>query len=496
MPIEILMPALSPTMKEGKIVKWCKKEGDGISSGDLIAEVETDKAVMEVEAVDEGTLSKILIQAGQNIAINTPIAIILAEGETEEDLSNFMNKASSKEAATPAYEEQKNINNIGSLAVDKNLAEGSSKLGIGDQNNSYQINKINNDNNGQDNNIASTAKTEGNEAYYREYSPTSSQASGRIIASLLAKKIAHGENLSLENIKGSGPRGRIVKEDVLETLRREKKLNINAINEASSSNSANDINRENESPSEIIEISTMRQVIAKRLVESKQNIPHFYLKTDCQLDKLLELRKELNILNEEAQQKKITINDFIIKASALAIRKIPEINSFWQNNQIENHNSNNNHNNKNGNSTNYIVKNKNIDVAVAVSIENGLITPIIKNADKKSLLTISAEIKNLSKRARENSLKPEEFQGGSFTISNMGMYNIKEFYAIINPPQSAILSVGTGEKRAIIINDNICIKTMVTLTLSCDHRLIDGATGAKFLNIIKDYLENPLGILL
>ena len=400
MPIEVLMPALSPTMKDGKLVKWCKKEGDEIIPGDVIAEVETDKATMEIEAIDEGRLGKILVEEGQaKVAVNSLIALILEDDETEKDLENFDTT-------------QKNDDIV----------------------------------------VKEVAQSNSDDIIVPELENSALLPDTRIIASPLAKKIASNENLSLKDISGSGPRGRIIKNDVLNAL----------------SNRSSEQNED----CKTIEISTMRRVIAERLVASKQSIPHFYLKIDCQLDKLLELRKQINETSEE----KITINDFIIKASGLAIKKVPIVNSSWQ--------------------ENYVIRNKNIDISVAVSVEDGLITPIIKNADEKSLVAISKEMKTLAKRAKENSLKLDEFQGGCITISNMGMYEIKEFFAIINPPQSAILAIGSGEKRPAILDNKVVIKTVMAVTLSCDHRIIDGAIAAKFLNEIKNYIENPLTILI
>jgi pyruvate dehydrogenase E2 component (dihydrolipoamide acetyltransferase) len=407
MPIKILMPALSPTMKEGKLVKWCKKEGEEISSGDVIAEVETDKATMEVEAVDEGKLVKILVPEGtQSVMVNSPIAIILEDGETEDDLKGF------------------EINN-GEDNVNKGAVV-------------YEVEK--------------PKQIEKNEV--QQVDNNSNQK--RIIATPLAKKIASDNKLDISSILGSGPRGRIVKEDILK-----------AVSNTTTNANFKTNNTASEQP-EFIEISTMRKVIAERLVESKRYIPHFYLKTDCIVDNLLEFRKQIN----EKIEEKVTINDLIIKASAIAISRVPGINTSWQGDKIVKYNS--------------------IDICVAVAITDGLITPIVKNANLKSISEISTEVKSLIEKAKNNSLKPNEFQGGCFTISNLGMYGITEFSAIINPPQSAILAVGAARKVPVVINDDIKIKTVVTITLSCDHRIVDGAIGAKFLNEFKKFIEEPV----
>lgn len=399
MPIKILMPALSPTMKEGKLIRWIKNEGDEISSGDVIAEVETDKATMEVEAVDEGKLVKILVQGGTpNVAVNTAIGIILEEGETEEVLDQEQESDTDK------------------------------KVDI------------------ENNSKPAEEEIKPHEVYSKK---------DRVIATPLAKKIAADKKIDISTVHGTGPRGRVVKDDVLKVV----------------SSSVSDGSVQSPAQQDSIEISPMRRVIADRLVESKRNIPHFYLKTDCIIDKLLELRVQFN----EKLEEKITINDFIVKASAIAISKVPELKMSWDGDRM--------------------IKNNSVDISVAVAIPDGLITPIVKNADLKSISEISSEVKLLVEKAKSNSLKPGEFQGGCFTISNLGMYGITEFSAIINPPQSAILAVGAARKLPVVIDEEIKIKTVMKLTLSCDHRVVDGAIGAKFLKQLKNLIEEPLLML-
>ncbi|MBQ4875398.1 MAG: 2-oxo acid dehydrogenase subunit E2 [Rickettsiaceae bacterium H1] len=398
MPIEVLMPALSPTMTKGKLVKWLVKVGDSIEIGTVIAEVETDKATMEVEAFEEGKIGKILVKADTNdVAVNSPIAIILLEGETESDLTNI----SSKKEETKVEKEEK---------IEKEVTSEEKK------------------------------KDE------------------RIKASPLAKNIAKEKNIDLAQIKvGSGPYGRIVKEDVLNFVNNNELFIPDKVVEKVKSS--------------YLEVSTMRSVIAKRLIESKQEIPHFYLSVDCNLNNLISLKKEIN-----TEDTKITINDFIIKAMALALEKFPEVNSSWLGNKIERYGS--------------------VDVAVAVSLDEGLITPIVKNANKKALKVISSEIKSLAKKAKRGSLSSEEYLGGSITVSNLGMFGIKNFAAIINPPQSGILAVGAAEEKAVINQGEVIAATIMSMTLSVDHRVVDGALGAQFLNKIKHYLEYPVNILI
>ncbi|WP_264336289.1 MULTISPECIES: pyruvate dehydrogenase complex dihydrolipoamide acetyltransferase [unclassified Wolbachia] len=415
MPIEILMPALSPTMSKtgGKIVKWCKKEQDKVEIGDVIAEIETDKAIMEFESVDEGVLAKILVSEGTSgVPVNQLIALMLEEGEDKSalDLASAVNTKVEKEVEAD-------------FSVSSNPSISSSSS------------------------MSSQCVTLGSKKEDRAIE-------NRIKVSPLAKKIAQNEGVDIKRLKGTGPYGRVIKADVLEFLDQTKSY-------------------ERFEENTTVEVSNMRQVIAQRLVESKQNIPHFYLTVDCHVDKLISLKNEVNSANEN---NKVTINDLIIKAVAFSMKKFPDINSSWIDTKI--------------------VRYSNIDISIAVALEDGLITPIVKNADEKSVLSISKEVKDLVSRARSGKLKPEEFQGGGFTISNLGMFGIKTFSAIINPPQSCIMAVGESKKQPVVIGEKIEIAEIMTVTLSVDHRAVDGALGAKFLNAFKYYIENPTVMLL
>ncbi|MCC8417663.1 MAG: pyruvate dehydrogenase complex dihydrolipoamide acetyltransferase [Rickettsia endosymbiont of Bryobia graminum] len=414
MPIKILMPALSPTMTEGNVAKWLKKEGDKIAPGDVIAEIETDKATMEVESVDEGIIAKIIIPAGtENVAVNLLIAVLLEEGEDASILDDFIAKNST---APTCSEEKKQL-----------PKDDSTKLII-------------------------------KETIIEQPATTSS---ARIFASPLAKRLASLNNINLSHIQGSGPHGRIVKQDVLSApINNSRAVGINR----------------NSKEYRLVANNNIRKIIAKRLLESKQTIPHFYLSIECNMDKLLEIREDINkMLVEEARQVKISVNDFIILAVAKALKQVPEANASWSEDAIRYYN--------------------NVDVSVAVAIDGGLITPIVKNADQKDIIKLSLELQNLIKKARDNKLTPEEFQGGSFSVSNLGMYNIKNFSAIINPPQSCILAVGASSKRPVVQNDQINIATIMDITLSSDHRVVDGAVGAKFLAAFKKFIESPASML-
>jgi pyruvate dehydrogenase E2 component (dihydrolipoamide acetyltransferase) len=425
MPTQILMPALSPTMTEGNLAKWLKKEGDTVKAGQVIAEIETDKATMEVEAVDEGTIVKILIQAGaQGVKVNTPIAILAEEGEKVEDAvkasSAPVTKAPSSTAASAATPS--------TLRVDPAVRE-------------------------------------------KERVPQAvvHLVGERIIASPLAKRIAEQSGIDLKNVSGTGPNGRIVKAD-LENV--SKTPAPRAAASVPSTAPAQGVDAKDYADKlgmayDAIPNSGVRKVIAKRLTESKQLVPHFYLSIDVELDALLELRKHLN----EAAGAKISVNDCIIRAVGIAMKKIPAANVSWTDSAI--------------------LQYKEADVSVAVATPNGLITPIIKKADTKSLAQISKEMKDLAARAREGKLRLEEFQGGGFSVSNLGMFGVKDFSAIINPPQSCILAVGAGEQRAVVKNGQLAIATVMTCTLSVDHRAVDGAVGAEFLAAFKPLIEKP-----
>ncbi len=413
------MPALSPTMKEGNLAKWTKKEGDKIKAGEVIAEIETDKATMEVEAVDEGILGKILVAQGtENVAVNSAIALLLVDGEDKKVLESYSVTAASSAAPAPVEKKVEAATKTPETAAPKQVAE----------------NKI--------------------------------DVSGKSKASPLAKRIAKEESVSLLGITGSGPHGRIIKEDVLDFIK--------------SGGSRTGVVRRNAQEFYAVKNNNIRKVIAKRLLESKQNVPHFYLSCEFNISKLLELRAALNEVAPHDEQGnpayKISVNDLIIKACAMALHKVPEANSSWSDDAVLIYN--------------------NVDISMAVAIDGGLITPIIKNADQKTVQQISKEAKQLAKKAREGKLQPEEFQGGSFSISNLGMFGIDNFAAIVNPPQSCILAVARAVEKPIVEHGQIKIASMMNVTLSSDHRSVDGAVGAEFLKALRRYIEHPILMVL
>ena len=426
MPTEILMPALSPTMEEGTLAKWLVKEGDTVSSGDLLAEIETDKATMEFEAVDEGTVGKILITEGtEGVKVNTAIAVLLDDGESADDIGEVSSAPAAAPAAAPAEE-------------------------------------------------AAPAATE--TAAPAPAAPAAADGS-RVFASPLARRIAKDKGLDLSQIKGSGPKGRIVKADVENAQPGAAPATAPvAAAAAPAGPSADAVARMYEGRDyEEIALDGMRKVIAARLSEAKQTIPHFYLRRDIQLDALLKFRSQIN-KQLEARGVKLSVNDFIIKACALALQQVPDANAVWAGDRI--------------------LKLKPSDVAVAVAIEGGLFTPVLHDADTKSLSALSTQMKDLATRARDRKLAPEEYQGGSFAISNLGMFGIDNFDAVINPPHGAILAVGAGVKKPVVTDDGeLGVATVMSVTLSVDHRVIDGALGAELLTAIKDNLENPIGML-
>ncbi len=433
MPIEILMPALSPTMEEGTLAKWLVKEGDTISSGDLIAEIETDKATMEFEAVDEGVVGKILVAEGtEGVKVNSLIAVLLEDGESADDIGSA--PAAAAPEAAPA---------------DDAAAE-----------------------------VSAPAAAE-----KAAPAPAAPAKDGqRIFASPLARRIAAQKGLDLGAIKGSGPHGRIVKADVEKaepagTKPSQPAAASSPAPAALSSGPSADVVAKMYEGREFEEVSLdgMRKTIAARLTEAKQSVPHFYLRKDIQLDALLAFRSQLN-KTLEARNVKLSVNDFIIKACALALQQVPDANAVWAGDKM--------------------LSMKASDVAVAVAIEGGLFTPVLKDAEMKSLSALSTEMKDLASRARDRKLAPHEYQGGSFAISNLGMFGIDNFDAIINPPHAAILAVGAGAKKPVVGEDGtITVATVMSTTLSVDHRVIDGALGANLLNAIKDNLENPMSML-
>ncbi|MDA8585751.1 pyruvate dehydrogenase complex dihydrolipoamide acetyltransferase [Rhodobacteraceae bacterium] len=429
MPTEILMPALSPTMEEGTLAKWLVKEGDTVSSGDLLAEIETDKATMEFEAVDEGIVGKILVPEGsENVKVNVAIAVLLEDGESTDDIgTSAPAPAAAKPAAATAEE------------------------------------------------AAPAAAPE------KSASPAPIAASGsRIFATPLARRIAADKGLDLSAVKGSGPKGRIVKADVESAVPGTKPAATGATAAAPASAPAGPgtdqvLAMYQDRDFEEVPLNGMRKTIAARLTEAKQTIPHFYLRRDIQLDALLKFRSTLN-KQLEARGVKLSVNDFIIKASALALQAVPDANAVWAGDRI--------------------LKLAPSDVAVAVAIEGGLFTPVLKDSHLKSLSALSAEMKDLATRARDKKLAPHEYQGGSFAISNLGMFGIDNFDAVINPPHGSILAVGAGTKKPVVNEDGeLGVATVMSVTLSVDHRVIDGALGAQFLDAIKSNLENPIGML-
>jgi pyruvate dehydrogenase E2 component (dihydrolipoamide acetyltransferase) len=430
MPTNVLMPALSPTMTEGKIARWLKAEGDTVKSGQVLCEIETDKATMEVEAVDEGVLAKIVVPGGTDgVKVNDVIAIIAGEGEDA--------KAVAAKGAAPAVA-------VAPVAAASTQAAAPAPV------------------------AAAAAAPQGS----------------RVFASPLARRIAEQGNLDLGKIAGSGPGGRIVKHDVESALAGGGAKKSAAAPAAAAASTApapvavSSAALAAIGPHKLVPLSTMRKVIARRLTESKQQVPHFYLTVDCDIDKLLAGRVALNAKSPEKGPGafKLSVNDFIIKSVAAALRQVPNANASF--------------------SDDGMLLWENVDISVAVAIDGGLITPIIRDADKKGLVEISNTMKDLAARAKSGKLKPEEFQGGTFSISNLGMFGIKDFAAVINPPQGCILAVGAGEQRPVVKNGALAIATMMSVTLSVDHRVVDGSVGAEFLAAFKKIVEDPLAMLL
>ena len=428
MPTEILMPALSPTMEEGTLAKWLVTEGDTVSAGDLLAEIETDKATMEFEAVDEGTVGRILVPEGtENVKVNSPIAVLLAEGESEADIGSATATA---EPAPPAP-----------------VTEAPAP--------------------------APASAEPAPAASAPPAAPATSSTGNRIFASPLARRIAADKGLDLSRIKGSGPKGRIVKADVESAQAQPAAVSTAPMPDTPGANAIKAMFEDREF--EEVALDGMRKVIAARLGEAKQTIPHFYLRRDIMLDELLRFRSQAN-KQLETRGVKLSVNDFIIKACALALQTVPDANAVWAGDRI--------------------IKLKPSDVAVAVAVEGGLFTPVLKDAHLKTLSTLSTEMKDLAALARDRKLAPHQYQGGSFAISNLGMFGIKNFDAVINPPHGSILAVGAGEKMPVVNDDGeLAVATVMSVTLSVDHRVIDGALGAEFLSAVKTNLENPIGML-
>jgi pyruvate dehydrogenase E2 component (dihydrolipoamide acetyltransferase) len=436
MPVNILMPALSPTMEKGNLAKWLKKEGDKVKAGDVIAEIETDKATMEVEAVDEGTLGKIVVQEGTpDVPVNQVIAVLLEEGEDKSAIGSV--KAPPKAASAPEKKaEEKPAPKPAQAPAPKMAA------------------------------------------------PTNGKGPGGVFASPLARRLAKQGGIDLSRIRGSGPHGRIIARDI-----------EGAGKEARAPQAPGAPARPLEIPGlpgddkikalfeegsyDFVPHDGMRRTIATRLTAAKMQIPHYYVTMDCEIDELLKAREEINASapkgSDGKARYKLSVNDFVIKAFAMALIKIPAANVSWLESGMLRH--------------------KHADIGVAVALDGGLITPIIRHAEEKTLGVISNEMRDLGLRARNKKLKPHEYEGGSAAISNLGMYGVRQFTAIINPPHSTILAVGAGEQRVIVKNNKPAVATIMSATLSCDHRAIDGALGAELLRAFKEYVEKPLGLL-
>ena len=415
MAISILMPALSPTMTEGTLASWQVKEGDAIQSGQVLAEIETDKAVMEVEAVDEGVLAKILVPAGsESVAVNSVIALLAEEGEDPATIS------------------------------------------------------VPSDTNAPVNNSTNEAKASAVSPQAAPQKSTSDPSGTRIFASPLARRLAAEAGLDLASLKGSGPHGRIVKRDI------ETAIAAGPVPKAAPAQAGMvSTDLAGPAPYEVVPLNTMRKTIARRLSEAKSTVPHFYLSVDIELDQLLAARKALNTAADGAY--KLSVNDLILKACGMALMKVPKANATWADEGIRLY--------------------QRADISVAVATDGGLITPVVRGANLKGLAAISTEMKDLAERARASKLMPEEYQGGSFTLSNLGMFGVKQFQAIINPPQASILAVGAGVEQPIARNGKIETATVMSATLSVDHRAVDGALGAQLLQAIKGYIETPLSML-
>ena len=440
MPIQILMPALSPTMTEGTLAKWLKKEGDAVDSGDVIAEIETDKATMELEVIDEGVLGRILVAEGTaGVQVNQTIALLLEEGED----ASALDAAEAAAAAPPAAKPEP-------PAPPPQQAPAPAP--------------------------APPAAPQQTPAPAPSAPPgTPAAAQGRrVFASPLARRLAGEAGLELAALSGTGPHGRIVKSDI-EAAVAGGVAPARAAVPATPVAAAPAVTAEQTTTA--IPNTTMRKVIAARLSQSKRDIPHFYLTIDCQMDALLGVRRELNANAPEGEGSyKLSLNDFIIRATALALRQVPAANATWTDDAI--------------------LRYDRVDVCVAVATPGGLITPVIRDADNKRIIAISREMIDLAARAREGKLLPEEYQGGGFTISNLGMFGVKEFAAIINPPQSCILAVGAGAQRPVVKDGTLAVATVMSCTLAVDHRSVDGAVGAEFLAAFKRLVEAPLTMLL
>jgi pyruvate dehydrogenase E2 component (dihydrolipoamide acetyltransferase) len=457
MPINITMPALSPTMEEGNLSKWLVKEGDKVSPGDVIAEIETDKATMEVEAVDEGTVAKLVVPAGtEGVKVNALIAVLAAEGEDAGAAAKSGGGAAPAKVEAPKTEAPKTEAPKAEAPKAESAAAAAPKAAAAPAANGHA-------------------------------------AGERTFASPLARRIAKDAGVDVSGVTGTGPHGRVVKADVDAAIAGGGAKAAPAAKAPAGAPAAAAPAVKAMSDDQVLKLfeqgsydlvphDNMRKTIARRLVEAKTTIPHFYLTLDCELDALLALRTQINAAapvkktdKGEAPAYKLSVNDMVIKAMALALKAVPDANASWTESAM--------------------VKHKHADVGVAVSIPGGLITPIIRHADEKTLSTISNEMKDLASRARGRKLKPEEYQGGTTAVSNLGMFGIKDFAAVINPPHATILAVGAGEERAVVKNGEIKIATVMSVTLSTDHRAVDGALGAELLVAFKRLIENPMSML-
>lgn len=443
MPIKILMPALSPTMETGNLTKWNVKVGDAVKSGTVLAEIETDKATMEVEAIDEGTVAKLVVPEGAaDVPVNAVIAILAEEGEDVAAAAAAEGAAPTEAKAEAPKTEEK------AKPADAPKAEAPK----------------------QDAPKAEAAKAGEGE---------------RIFASPMARRVAKDKGLDLKSVKGSGPKGRIILRDVEGAEAAPKPAAPQASAPAAApapklAGASDEMTLKLFDPNsyELIPHDGMRKTIARRLTESKQTVPHFYVTVDVELDALLALRKDINDAAPTADGKpayKVSVNDMVIKAYALALKAVPDAHVSWTDGGM--------------------LKHKHADVGVAVSIPGGLITPIVRKADEKSLSTISNEVKDLARRAKDRKLKPEEYQGGTTSVSNLGMFGVKDFAAVINPPHATILAVGAGEQRAVVKNGQLAVATVMSVTLSTDHRAVDGALGAELLRAFRGFIEKPMSML-
>ncbi len=440
---KILMPKLSPTMEEGQISRWIKAEGDAIEANETIAEVDTDKATMEMTSLEAGTLLKIIVPGGENAKLGQTIGII---GEKGEDFSALLDDASTNGAKAVESRESR---------VGSEEAQKSESSAVADESN------------------APNAETATPKAEAKDQKPKTEvqPANGRMIVSPIAARMAAENGVDLKSLKGSGPNGRIIKRDIEAAMEsrvdsRESRVETAPEFSASQVQGASAFREEN--------TSKMRQIIAQRLAESIGPIPTFYLTIEMEMDKALEFRKQINA--SVTEEEKVSVNDVIVKVAAMASLKHPFVNSSYRDEKIRFY--------------------EDADIGVAVAIEDGLITPVVRGANRKGIIEISREIKEMAGRAREKKLQPEEYTGATFSISNLGMFGIKEFTAIINPPEAAIFAIGAAKPTAVVAGGEIVVRSMMSVTMSCDHRVIDGATGAKFLQTFKQMLENPILMLM